>query len=195
MDDSRMRKVIWLMHVSLDGFVAGPKGEIDWIYLDDEIFEDGENMIKTADTALYGRVTYQLMKDYWPTAADKPGATKHDIEHGRWVNAASKIVFSRTLKEVGWQNTRIVRDNIAEEVAKLKKQPGKNLILFASPTLASTFLNRDLIDEYWFNINPIILGNGKPLFKDISGMHKLNLLGAKTYDNGVVKLHLNRRLS
>jgi dihydrofolate reductase len=104
----------------------------------------------------------------------------------------SKIVFSRTRKKVGWQNTRIVRDNIAEEVAKLKKQPGKNLILFASPTLASTFLNRDLIDKYWFNISPIVLGRGKPLFKDISGMHKLKLLGTKTYDDEVVKLHYAR---
>jgi dihydrofolate reductase len=157
-----MRKIIWLMHVSLDGFVAGPNGEIDWIYLNDELFEDVENMIDAADTALYGRVTYELMENYWPTAADKPEATKHDIRHANWVNPALKIVFSRTMKKAGWQNTRIVKDHIAEEIAKLKNQPGKNVILFASPTLGSTFMNLGLIDEYWFNVNPIVLGRGKP---------------------------------
>lgn len=187
-----MRKIIWLMHVSLDGFVAGPNGEIDWIYLDDELFEDGQDLINTADTALYGRVTYQLMESYWPTAADSPTATKHDIDHARWVNPAPKLVFSRTLKHVKWQNTRIVKDDIAEEIAKLKKQPGKNFILFASPSLASTFLNLDLIDEYWFNVNPVVLGGGKPLFKGLSNMHTLKFLGSKTYKNGVVKLHYGR---
>ena len=187
-----MRKVVWLMHVSLDGFVAGPNGEIDWILLDDEVFDDGRDLINAGDTALYGRVTYQLMESYWPTAADSPTATKHDIDHARWVNPALKVVFSRTLKKADWQNTRIVKDHIPEEIAKLKKQPGKNMILFASPSLASTFMNLDLIDEYWFNINPIILGKGKPLFKELGDMRKLKLLGSKTYKTGVVNLHYGR---
>jgi dihydrofolate reductase len=140
-----MRKVIWLMHVSLDGFVAGPNGEMDWIYLDDEVFEDVHGLVSTADTALFGRVTYQLMESYWPTAADSPTATKHDIDHSRWINPAPKIVFSRTLEKTEWQNTRIVKDHIAEEISELKKQTGKNLILFASPGLGSTFMNLDLI--------------------------------------------------
>jgi dihydrofolate reductase len=180
------------MHVSLDGFVAGANGEIDWVYLEDELFEDGHAMIKTADTALYGRVTYQVMESYWPNAATSPTATKHDIDHANWVNPAMKVVFSRSLKKVDWQNTRIVKDHVAEEVGKLKKQEGKNMILFASPSLASTFMNHDLIDEYWFNVNPIILGKGKPLFKDINSMRKLKLLGSKTYKNGVVNLHYGR---
>ncbi len=184
-----MRKLIWLMHVSLDGYVAGPKGEIDWIHLDDELFEDVHHLVSSADTALFGRVTYQLMEGYWPTAAAKPKATKHDIEHSNWLNPAPKIVFSRTLKKADWKNTRIVKDNVAEEVANLKKQPGKNLILFASPSLASTFMNLDLIDEYWFNVNPILLGRGKSLFRDINDMHKLKLMGSKTYKTGAVQVH------
>ena len=180
------------MHVSLDGFVAGPNGEMDWIYLDDELFEDVHDLVNTADTALFGRLTYQLMESYWPTAADSPTATKHDLDHSRWINPAPKIVFSRTLKKVEWQNTRIVKDHIADEITKLKEQPGKNLILFASPGLASTFMNLDLIDDYWFNVNPIVLGKGKPLFKDLSNMHKLKLLLSKTYKTGVVKLHYGR---
>lgn len=109
-----MRKIIGLMHVSFDGFVAGSKREMDWIHLSDELFEDVHNLVKTADTALYGRVTYELMESYWPTAAEQPNATKHVIERARWVNPAPKIVFSKTLEEAKWQNARIVRDPIRQ---------------------------------------------------------------------------------
>lgn len=187
-----MRKVVWLMHVSLDGFVAGPAGEIGWVLFDDELVEDVQRLVNMADTALFGRVTYQLMETYWPTAADSPTATKHDLDHSRWVNPAPKIVFSSTLKNVEWQNSRIVKDHIADEIARLKKQPGKNLILFASPGLGSTFVNLDLIDEYWFNVNPIVLGRGKPLFSGVDNRHKLKLLESKPYKTGVVSLHYGR---
>jgi len=180
------------MHVSLDGFVAGPNGEIDWIFLDDEMFEDVHDLVSKADTALFGRVTYHIMEDYWPTAANRPGATKHDREHSSWLSLASKIVFSRTLKKVNWHYTRIVNGRVSEEIAELKKQPGKNLILFASPGLASTFMNLNLIDEYWFNVNPILLGEGIPLFKNPSEMRTLKLLDSKTYKQGVVNLHYGR---
>src|SRR5439155_593079 len=96
------------MHVSLDGFVAGPNGEIDWVYFDDDLIEDVQSLVNTADTALFGRVTYQLMESYWPNVASSPTATKHDLDHSHWLNPAPKIVFSRTLKNVHWQNTRIV---------------------------------------------------------------------------------------
>ncbi|OLE75148.1 dihydrofolate reductase [archaeon 13_1_20CM_2_54_9] len=187
-----MRNVIWLVHTSLDGFVTGPNGEMDWIRLDDELFEDVHALVSTADTALFGRVTYQLMEGYWPTAANRPTATKHDIEHSQWLNPALKIVFSRILKKAQWQNTKIVAENIRDEMAKLKEQPGKNLILFASPNLASTFMNLDLIDEYRFNVNPIVLGRGKALFTDLRSLNKLKLLESKTYKTGVVKLHYSR---
>jgi len=187
-----MRKVVWLMHVSLDGFVAGPNGEIDWVQFDDALTEDVQDLVNTADTALFGRVTYQLMESYWPTVAESPTATKHDLDHSRWLNPAPKIVFSRTLRNVQWRNTRIVKDHIGEEIGRLRNQPGKNLILFASPTLGSTFMNLDLIDEYFFNINPIALGKGKPLFREQSQTHKLKLLGSKIYENGVVSLRYGR---
>ncbi len=135
------------------------------------------------------------MESYWPTAADSPTATKHDIDHSRWLNPAPKMVFSKTLKDVKWQNTRIVKEHISEEIGRLKKQPGKNLILFASPTLGSTFMNLDLIDEYFFNVNPIILARGKPLFKDQNNTRRLTLLGSKTYKNGVVSLRYGRASS
>ena len=180
------------MHVSLDGFVAGPNGDINWIYLNEKIFEDGHTVIKTADTALYGRKTFEIMKSYWPTAAKNPNATKHEIDHANWVNPALKLVVSKSLKEPGWQNTRIIRENVAEEIAGLRKQPGKNIMLFASPTLGSTLMNHDLIDEYWFNVSPIVLGRGKPLFQDVSSVRKLRLIGSKAYENGVVNLHYSK---
>jgi dihydrofolate reductase len=187
-----MRNVVWLMHVSLDGFVAGPNGDIDWVRFDDDLVEDVQALVDSADTALFGRVTYQLMESYWPTAASSPTATKHDLDHARWLNPAPKIVFSRTLKNVHWQNARIVKDHIGEEIARMKKQPGKNLILFASPTLGSTFMNLNLIDEYFFNINPIVLGKGKPLFRDQNETRRLKLLESKTYKNGVVSLRYGK---
>ena len=187
-----LRKIIWNMHVSLDGFVAGQNGEIDWIYLNDRIFEDGHAVIKTADTALYGRKTYEIMRSYWPTAAKNPDAPKHDIDHASWVNPALKVVVSRSLKDPTWENTRIIRNNVSEEVADLKKQSGKNIMLFASPTLGSTLMNNDLIDEFWFNVSPIVLGRGKPLFQNVRNTRQLNLIGSKSYENGVVNLHYSR---
>jgi dihydrofolate reductase len=183
-----MRKVVLLEHMSLDGFVAGPNGEMDWIKIDDEMFDDVDKITADADTALYGRVTYQMMESYWPTAAEQPGATKHDIEHGNWVNAATKIVFSKTLKETTWNNTRIIDKNIEEEINKLKHQAGKNLLMIGSPGIAQTFMQLGLIDEYWINLNPIILGNGISLFKNSKDRSDLTLAETKIYNSGTVKL-------
>ena len=183
-----MRKVILLMHTSLDGFVAGPNGEIDWITFDEALADDVGKITDSADTALYGRVTYQMMEGYWPTAANSPTATKHDIEHANWVNNALKIVFSESLEKTEWQNTRIVRDNITEEISNMKKEPGKNLLLIGSASIAHFFMQHNVIDEYWINVNPILLGAGKPLCKNNNKIN-LNLIQSKTFDCGVVGLH------
>jgi dihydrofolate reductase len=184
-----MRNVILLMHVSLDGFVAGPNGEMDWIRFDDLLVDDVAELTATADTALFGRATYQMMAGYWPTVANDPNASKHDIDHARWVNHAPKIVFSRTLQNVDWENSRIVRDNIPEEMARLKQQPGKNLLMIGSTSTAHAFMRLGLIDEYRINVNPIVLGSGLPLFADIQDTINLQLVTAKTYASGVVGLH------
>ena len=187
-----MRNVILLMHVSLDGFVAGPNGEMDWIRFDDQLVDDVAELTDTADTALFGRVTYQMMAGYWPTAADSPDATKHDIDHARWVNNAPKLVFSRTLESVDWQNSRIVRDDFPAEIARLKQQPGKNLLMIGSTKTAHTFMQLGLIDEYRLNVNPIVLGGGNPLFADIKDQINLQLVSAKLYASGVVGLHYQK---
>jgi dihydrofolate reductase len=184
-----MRNVILLMHVSLDGFVAGPNGEMDWIRFDDALVDDVAELTASADTALFGRVTYEMMAGYWPTAADQPGATKHDIDHARWVNAAPKLVFSRTLETVEWANSRIVGDNIPAEIAKLKAQPGKNLLMIGSARTAHSFMQQGLIDEYRLNVNPVVLGGGLPLFPNLKQPIQLKLISAKSYAFGVVGCH------
>ena len=183
-----MRKVILLMHVSLDGFVAGPNGEMDWIRTDDGIWEYVDHLTANADTNLFGRVTYQMMESYWPTAAEQPTATKHDIDHARWVNSVSKVVFSKSLEKVEWKHSRLVKENVAEEITKLKQQPGKNLIIIGSPGFASTLMNLGLIDEYWLNVNPVVLGSGNPLFKGLKDRINLKLVSTKTFSSGVVGL-------
>ncbi len=187
-----MRNVILLMHMSLDGFVAGPDGEMDWIQLDEQLFDDVAALTNTADTALFGRVTYQMMEGYWPTAAQSPTASKHDIEHAHWVNSASKLVFSRTLEQATWANSRIVRDNIPEEIARLKQQPGKHLLMIGSTRTAQAFMQLGLIDEYRLNVNPVVLGRGIPLFAGMQDTLKLQLVQSKAYGSGVVGLHYRK---
>lgn len=179
------------MHVSLDGFVAGPKGEMNWITINEELFEYVGKRIGEGDTALYGRVTYQMMENYWPAAGSKPNATKHDMEHSAWYNKIHKIVLSKTVKESGLVNTTIISNNLADRINELKKShPGgsKEILLFGSPTATHALMEQNLIDGYWLFINPIILGQGIPLFKGIQGKTKLNLLHTHQFQCGVTEL-------
>jgi dihydrofolate reductase len=184
-----MRKVVLFMHISLDGFAAGPNGELDWISYDQELEKYAEEIVSTVGAPLYGRVTYQMMESYWPTVLTNPASTKHDLEHAQWIENIPKIVFSKSLEKVAWNNTRLIKDNIVEEISKLKQQPGKDLVIFGSPGLAHTFMQLDLIDEYRLTVNPVVLGSGIPLFKDIKDRIDLKLLNAKTFGSGVIGLH------
>jgi dihydrofolate reductase len=180
------------MHSSLDGFVAGTKGELNWVTLDDEIFEFVSTLTDQADTALYGRVTYQMMEAYWPTAGEKPNASKHDKEHSVWYKNVSKVVLSKTMNETGLQNTKVISDNLPENINQLKqsrKSGSKNILIFGSPRASHSLLNLGLVDEYWIFVNPVLLGQGIPLFKNVTGKVKLKLLDSKTFTSGVVALH------
>ena len=187
-----MRNLIFFMHTSLDGFVAGLKGELDWANIDDELFDFVATMTDTADTALYGRVTYEMMQSYWPKAGEQPNATKHDKEHSAWYNKVSKIVLSKTISEKGLDNTIVISDQLADNINKIKKQDGKNILIFGSPGASQSLLNEGLIDEFWLFVNPIILGQGMPLFKDITGTTKLKLVASKTFACGVIALHYEK---
>ena len=184
-----MRKLVLFMHTSLDGFVAGPNGEMDWIKVDDEMFEYAGDRTNVADTALYGRVTYQMMEGYWPTAGDQPNASKHDIEHSRWYKKAAKIVISRTMQGKNLNNTKIISDDVSNEIMKLKQAPGKEILIFGSPGAAHSLMQENLIDDYWLFVNPILLGRGIPLFKGIKQITSLTLSKTNVFTSGVVCLH------
>jgi len=187
-----MRNLIFFMHTSLDGFVAGPNGEMNWIKVDEEIFDFVATMTDQADTALYGRVTYEMMQSYWPKAGEQPNASKHDKEHSAWYNKVSKIVLSKTISEKGLDNTVVISDQLADKINKIKKQDGKNILIFGSPRASQSLLNQGLIDEFWLFVNPIIVGQGMPLFKDITGTTKLKLVESKTFACGVIALHYKK---
>ena len=184
-----MRKIISFMHISLDGFVAGTNGEMDWIKVDEEIFDHVGKRISEGDTALYGRVTYQMMENYWPTAADNPTASKHDIEHSKWYKKVQKVVLSKTMDEESLTNTKIISDNLSERINEIKQQAGEDILLFGSPTATHSLIQLDLIDGYWLFVNPIILGHGIPLFADIKHKIKLKLLTTRQFTCGVTELN------
>ena len=177
-----MRKVFWQNMVSLDGFIEGPKGpwDIDWHVVDDDFGDYATKMLSTIDAIILGRVTYEGFAAYWPSSTDAEAAAMNELP---------KIVFSRTLEKVEWQNSRLVKDNIAAEVSRLKQQPGKDIAMFGSADLASTFMRLDLIDEYRIMVNPVVLGGGAPLFKDVKERMHLRLLQTETLSSGVVVLY------
>jgi dihydrofolate reductase len=191
-----MGKIISFMHISLDGFVAGPNGEMDWIKVDEEIFDYAGKRIAESDTALYGRVTYEMMESYWPTAASGPNASRHDIEHSAWYKKVHKIVLSRTMNSVreagpgkeGLTNPEVVSDNLMDKINGIKQRAGKEILLFGSPGATHSLIRLNLIDGYWLFVNPIILGKGIPLFEDVSGKVNLKLIQTKRFDSGVVGL-------
>ncbi|MEI9954840.1 MAG: dihydrofolate reductase family protein [Ferruginibacter sp.] len=187
-----MRNLIFFMHTSLDGFVAGLNGEMDWINLDEVMFDFVATMTKRADTALYGRVTYEMMQSYWPKAGEKPNATKHDIEHSNWYNSVSKVVLSKTIDETGLHNTKVISGQLRDNINKLKQQEGTNILIFGSPGASQSLLNEGLIDEFWLFVNPIILGKGMPLFKNLTGTTKLKLVESTTFPCGVIALHYGK---
>ena len=179
-----MRKVIMFNMVTLDGFFEGPNGELDWHHVDEEFNEFASDQLGSADGLLFGRVTYQLMASYWPTDL----AVRNDPIIAAKMNTLPKIVFSRTLEKAEWNNTRLVKDNVAEEISRLKQQSGRDLLLFGSAGLASTLTQLGSIDEYRIMVNPVILGKGKPLFSGIHHRLVLKLVRTKIFRNGNVLL-------
>lgn len=187
-----MRKIVSFMHVSLDGFVASTDegmASLGWISLSDDLFAYVDQRIQQTDTALYGRVTYQMMESYWPTATEQPNASTHDQAHSRWYKAARKIVLSKTLLEKNNPDTKIISSHLSDEISKLKQSAGSDIPVFGSPGATHALMAENLIDEYWLFINPILLGQGIPLFKNIKDRTALTLVKSKLFDSGVLFLH------
>ena len=190
-----MRKIISLIHLSLDGFAAGPNDELDWISYDSELEAYAHSMHEITDAVIWGRRTYEGMAGYWLTVPGNPDSTPAERNHVQWLNDATKIVVSRTLERVDWNNnpnTVLIKDNIAEEINKIKQQPGKDIWFLGSPALAQTFMEFDLIDEYRVNINPSMLGSGQRFFGGFDEKRPMKLLDSKTFKSGVVALRYER---
>jgi dihydrofolate reductase len=183
-----MRSIIQLAHVSLDGYLADANGKMDFITFDREIADYTYPLIRTVDTSIYGRITYQLMESYWPSVLDNENATPGERGHARWYADVKKIVASRTLPARTGQVT-IAGDDIVSVIANAKQQPGGEMMIFASPTLSHALSAAGLIDEWRLTWQPVIVGGGLPLFGGREARSKLELRSSRTFSSGVVATH------
>jgi Dihydrofolate reductase len=186
-----MRKVVSLMHLSLDGYVEGPNAEMDWITMDETVFAFVDRFIAQASTALYGPKTFGIMEAYWPSVLNDATATGHLRRHAHWYAAAEKIVFSRSRTEPGGTSSArlISGDNLAGELTALKQGEGKDLMIFGSPGLTHSCLKAGLVDEFVMTLSPVLLGAGTPLFPAGLRRTNLQLLEAVPFASGSVGFH------
>jgi len=175
-----MRKVIMWNMVSIEGLFEAPGHDLSWFVFDDELGNYITDSQQGADLLLFGRVTYEMMAAYWPSA---------EGQIADFMNTVEKVVFSRTLKSADWNNTRLVADDVPGEVARLKQQNGGDIFVFGSADLAATLVRHGLVDEYRFGFNPVLLGSGTPLFKGGFDRISLNLVRAMPLKSGVVIMH------
>lgn len=186
-----MRKIIVTMWVTLDGFVAGPDGDMDWISaIYDEAMGNYEyEVVSAADTLMLGRGTYQSFAGSWPKVPDNPHASPGEVAYAHRVNAMRKIVFSKTLEKAEWNNSTLLREIVPAEIEKLKQETGSDIVIYGSVSIIQALTNLGLIDEYQLLIYPIILGGGKRLFENIKDSVHLKLVNTKTHPSGVVALY------
>jgi dihydrofolate reductase len=178
-----MRKLIAAINMTLDGYCDHTAGIVD-----EELHQHYTDLLNSAGVIVYGRITYQLMESYWPTLVKNPSGNKPLDEFAAAIQNISKIVFSRTLTTVGWENARLAKGSIEEEVLALKRQPGKP-ILAGSPSMITALMNLDLIDEYQLCVHPVVLGAGLPLFRNITDRTVLKLIRTKTFGSGAITLY------
>ena len=186
-----MRKIIAALIISVDGFIEGPNGELDWV----ETWEDPFDLLPQIDTCILGRGMYPVYQQYWQAILANPegivpitgkAPSKGEIEYARFADKTPHIVLSKTLDRVAWKNTRIVRD--IAEIKELKQRPGKDMHAVGGATLVSSLMNHGLIDELRLVVAPLVLGAGKALFKDVKERHALKFLGATPLESGMVRL-------
>jgi dihydrofolate reductase len=182
-----MRKIIASLQMSLDGFIEGPNGELDWAMAEDEeTWREMDEMLSSVDTFILGRGMYPAYEQYWLALLANPTGTKNENAYARFAEKIPHIVLSKTLDKVAWKTTRIVRD--VEEIRKMRQQPGKDMLTFGGATLVSSLMNLGLIDELHLMVNPLVLGGGKALFKDVKERQSLKLIRAKPLKSGTVGL-------
>jgi dihydrofolate reductase len=197
-----LRRIIMFNRVTADGYFAAPDGNLNWVVPDDTLDSAGVDAIPSVDTILFGRRTYEMFERFWPHALDDSSTAADPHAAGRrspamramavWINEATKLVFSRTLKDVTWRNSRLFHELDPVEIEAMKRQPGKNMMVFGSGSLVSQLTQHALIDEYQFVVNPILLGSGQPLFSGGSKSSALDLLEVNKYQSGNVMLRYAR---
>jgi dihydrofolate reductase len=185
-----MRKIKLQIQITLDGFVGGSNGEMDWMVWnwDDVLRQYVTDLTNSADTFLLGRVTGQGMAVYWPTVATNPESKAEDIWMAERLNNSLKIIFSKTITTIDWVNVKIARD-IAEEVRRLKHLPGKDIVIYGGAGIVSSFIKKNLIDEYHLFVNPVAIGKGKPIFKNLEDKLNLELVKTTISSVGIVILY------
>jgi dihydrofolate reductase len=182
-----MRKVIFSIPITLDGFIEGQNRELDWVIADNDLHDYYARLLKNAGVILYGRVTYELMASYWPIAGNDPNTTASMLNFANAINPLPKIVFSNTLQNVGW-NTSVWKVVIPEEINQMKSEPGGDIMLGGGAELAQTFIRNGLVDEIQLVIQPVAIGAGKALFQGIDGGMKLKYLRSQVFRSGAVAL-------
>jgi dihydrofolate reductase len=182
-----MRNVVVFLHSSLDGFVEGPEGSMDISY-NHELEYFAEQVLENADTILWGRKTYEMMYDYWPTVLLKEDASENELNHAKWIENVQKIIFSKTINNVNWNNSHLIRTNVEDNLMQIKKQEGKDIVVLASPRFAHYLMQLGLVDEYKITISPILIGSGLPLFQNINAPQNLKLIDSKTFESGALGL-------
>ncbi len=179
-----MGKLKMYNFITLNGYFKGPRGDISWHVHGAEENEYAAEMLALGDTLLFGRITYEMMSGYWPSEF----AIKNDPFVAAGMNKAEKLVFSRTLDKAEWNNTRIIKENIVDEIKKMKWLSKKNMTILGSGTIVHQFAENGMIDEFQFMVDPVLLGNGTPLFEGVSNSFGLKLTGTRTFKSGVVLL-------
>ena len=180
MHNNKPRKIVLDLAVSLDGFIEGINGEIDWCIMDEDM--NFIEFLDSVDTIFYGRKSYDL----WGKYALDNDASDMDREMWQKVHSKKKVVFSKSLTNI--DNAKVINSNIVEEVNKIKNEPGKDIWLYGGASLITTFINLGLVDEYRLSIHPVVLGGGKPLFVNIKERQELKLVNTRTFSSGVVQL-------
>jgi dihydrofolate reductase len=184
-----MRKLIVSNLVTADGFFEGPNQELDWFMPNQEFSEYVRTLLDSVSTLLFGRITYQKLAGYWPTSA----ADQNDPTITHKMNSLSKIIFSTTLSSVEWNNSILIKENVTDEIKKLKVSARpweKDMVILGSGTIVSAFAEAGLIDEYRIIVNPVLIGNGNHLFKNSSfKKQQLDLIKTRLFSNGVIILY------
>ena len=197
-----MRRIVTFNRVTADGYFTDSQGSLDWVVPDEELDKAAMEGPRLFDTVLFGRRTYEMFERFWPRALDESPTAPDPHRPGRrspamramatFLNEATKVVFSRTRRDVTWTNSRLVRELDPREIEAMKNQPGRDMILFGSGSIASQLTQHDLVDEYQFVVGPVLLGSGRALIDGVSQRTRLNLLDARPYPSGNLMLRYGR---